>query len=47
MLVFRHGGDTYTFSEVKAGLEQAGFADVRQVQYGEEMDGLVVGQKPA
>jgi SAM-dependent methyltransferase len=47
MLVFRHGGDTYTFSEIKAGLEQAGFTDVRQVQYGEEMDGIVVGQKPA
>jgi cyclopropane fatty-acyl-phospholipid synthase-like methyltransferase len=46
MLVFKHGGDTYTFSDIKMGLEQAGFTDVRQVQYGEEMDCLVVGQKP-
>jgi len=47
MLVFRHGGDTYTFPEVKAGLEQVGFTDVKQVHYGDDMDCLVKGKKPS
>ena len=46
MLVNRHGGDTYTFAEVKEGLEKAGFIEVKQVRYGESMDGLVEGRKP-
>ncbi len=46
MLVNRHGGDTYTFSEVKHGLEKTGFVDVKQVRYGESMDSLVEGRKP-
>jgi len=46
MLVNRHGGDTYTFAEVKAGLEKAGFINVKQVRHGESMDGLVEGRKP-
>ncbi len=46
MLVNRHGGDTYTFGEVKAGLEKAGFVDVKQLRYGESMDGLIEGRKP-
>jgi predicted methyltransferase len=46
MLVNRRGGDTYTFSEVKARLEKAGFVDVKQVRYGESMDSLVEGRKP-
>jgi SAM-dependent methyltransferase len=46
MLVNRRGGDTYTFAEVKAGLEKAGFVDVRQLRSGESMDSLVEGRKP-
>jgi SAM-dependent methyltransferase len=47
MLVNTAGGDTYTFKEVKEGLERAGFTNVQQVRYGEGMDCLVAGQKPA
>jgi hypothetical protein len=47
MLVNTRGGDTYTFEEVKEGLEKAGFADVKQVRSGEGMDCLVEGRKPA
>jgi ubiquinone/menaquinone biosynthesis C-methylase UbiE/predicted transcriptional regulator len=46
MLVHTMGGDTYTFPEVKEGLEQAGFQMVRQVRTGERMDALVEGRKP-
>jgi ubiquinone/menaquinone biosynthesis C-methylase UbiE len=46
MLVNRRGGDTYTFAEVKGGLEKAGFIDVKQLRYGESMDSLVEGRKP-
>jgi SAM-dependent methyltransferase len=45
-LVNRRGGDTYTFAEVKAALERAGFVDVRLVGYGESEDSLVEGRKP-
>lgn len=47
MLVNTRGGDTYTFKEVKAVLEMAGFEKVQQVRRGEGMDCLVTGQKPA
>ncbi len=47
MLVNTQGGDTYTFKEIKDGLERAGFANVQQVRYGEGMDCLVAAQKPA
>lgn len=47
MLVNTRGGDTYTFPEIRAGLEQAGFTDVKQVRYGEGMDCLVEALKPA
>ncbi len=47
MLVNTRDGDTYTFKEVKEGMERAGFANVQQVRHGEEMDCLVTGQKPA
>jgi SAM-dependent methyltransferase len=47
MLANTDGGDTYTFSEVKKGLERAGFADVRLVRTGERMDCLVEARKPA
>jgi hypothetical protein len=46
MLVLRRGGDTYTFDEVRAGLEQAGFVDVRLMRSGEVMDCLVEARKP-
>ncbi len=46
MLVNTHGGDTYTFAEVKGGLQKAGFIDVKQLRYGESMDSLVEGRKP-
>lgn len=47
MLVNTRGGDTYTFQEVKEGLEGAGFADVKQSRHGMGMDCLVEGRKPA
>lgn len=46
MLVNMQGGDTYTFNEVKEGLEKAGFSYVRQVRHSEGMDCLVEGRKP-
>jgi SAM-dependent methyltransferase len=45
MLVNTSGGDTYTFHEVKATLEAAGFGEVKQVRTGERMDCLVEGKK--
>jgi hypothetical protein len=45
--VHTSGGDTYTFSEIKETLEQAGFQDVRLVRSGERMDCLVEGKKPS
>jgi SAM-dependent methyltransferase len=45
MLVNTHGGDTYSFSEVKDGLESAGFSDVRLLRTGEKMDCLVEARK--
>jgi SAM-dependent methyltransferase len=45
MLVNRHGGDTYTFAEIKEGLEKAGFVNVKQLRHGENMDGLVEARK--
>jgi SAM-dependent methyltransferase len=41
MLVGTDGGDTYTFEEVREGLEEAGFQEVRLVRQGERMDCLV------
>jgi SAM-dependent methyltransferase len=46
MLVNTRGGDTYTFGEIKDALETAGFGDVKWVQGGERMDGLVEARKP-
>ena len=47
MLVGTAGGGTYTFGEIKEGLETAGFAGVRLVRPGTgEMDGLVEAKKP-
>jgi predicted O-methyltransferase YrrM len=46
MLVGTPGGNTYTYQEIYAGLEQAGFTRIRLLQKGEKMDGLVEGFKP-
>lgn len=47
MLVNTKGGDTYTFAEIRDGLEEAGFVDAKMVRKGERMDCLVEAQKPA
>ena len=41
MLVGTEQGGTYTFDEIKAGLERAGFTRVRQLRSGDRMDCLV------
>jgi SAM-dependent methyltransferase len=50
MLVNTESGDTYTFEEVRSGLEQAGFEQVRGLRTGgdsfERMDCLVEALKP-
>ena len=46
MFVATDGGNTYTFDEIKKGLAEAGFIDVRLLQAGEHMDGLVEAFKP-
>ena len=45
MLVGTAGGGTYTLDEIRAGLRQAGFADVRLIQEGQQMDALVEAVK--
>jgi len=45
MLVATAGGDTYTFKEVKQGLESAGFSDIRQIRRGKKMDCIVTARK--
>jgi hypothetical protein len=44
MLVGTQGGGTYTFNEIKQGLSQAGFTDIKQLG-GESMFSLVEGYK--
>jgi predicted O-methyltransferase YrrM len=46
MLVGTPGGGTYTFNDIKEGLGSAGFVDIKLVQPGKLMDGLVMGRKP-
>ncbi len=46
MLVNTEGGSTYTFEEIRAWLEEAGFVNVRLLQTGERMDSLVDAFKP-
>ena len=41
MLVCTDGGDSYTFSEVRRSLLEAGFKNVELVRCGESMDSLV------
>ncbi len=47
MLAATEAGRTYTFPEIAAGLEQAGFRNIRLVRPGEAMDALVEAGKPA
>jgi len=47
MLLSTSGGNTYIFDEINAGLTQAGFVNIRLLQRGEHMDGLVEGFKPS
>jgi SAM-dependent methyltransferase len=46
MLVNTRGGDTYTFRQVKDGLESAGFVNVSLLRTGDKMDCLVEARKP-
>jgi predicted O-methyltransferase YrrM len=46
MLVSTAAGRTYTYDEIKACLEQAGFIKVHLLQKGEHMDALVEAFKP-
>jgi SAM-dependent methyltransferase len=46
MLVGTAHGGTYTFDEIRAGLERAGFERVRLLREGERMDGLVEAFRP-
>lgn len=45
MLVNTQGGNSYTFEEIREGLEEAGFEKVRQIQ-DQEMSSIVEGYKP-
>lgn len=47
MLVATRSGRTYAFHEISGALTEAGFRDVRLIQTGEAMDGLVEARKPA
>ena len=47
MLVGTAGGGTYSFEEIRAGLEVAGFTAVRLLLHDERMSGLVEGFKAA
>ena len=46
MLVCTPEGRTYTFSEIRRGMERVGFIDVRLVQDGERMNGVVEAFRP-
>lgn len=46
MLVGTSGGGTYTFEEIRDGLERAGFVRVRLLRSGERMDALVEAFRP-
>jgi len=45
MLVHTRGGDTYTFEEVRAQLEKAGFTEIKLLRSGERMDCVVSARK--
>jgi len=46
LLVRNQGGSTYTFSEIRNGLERAGFRDIRLLQDGERMNGVIEAFRP-
>ena len=46
MLVGTSGGGCYTYAEIEAGLQQAGFARIRLIRQGEHMDAVVEAFKP-
>jgi hypothetical protein len=46
MLVATAAGGTFTFAEIAAWLEEAGFTDVRLAREDTAMDGLVVATRP-
>jgi len=46
MLVGTAHGGTYTFEEIRSGLERAGFARISLLREGERMDGLVEAFRP-
>jgi len=45
MLVVTREGSTYSFEEIKASLESAGFTKIGLIQPDEQMTGLVEGFK--
>ena len=45
MLIVTPGGRTYSFEEIKASLESAGFTKVNLIQPDEQMNGLIEGFK--
>jgi len=45
MLIVTPGGRTYSFEEIKASLESAGFAKINLIQPDEQMNGLIEGFK--
>jgi hypothetical protein len=46
MLMGTEGGGTYTFEQIRTGLSQAGFKEIRLLQKGKHMDALVGAFKP-
>jgi len=46
MLVGTPGGGTYTYAEIKTGLDAAGFENVKLIQEGDPMMGLVEAYRP-
>jgi hypothetical protein len=45
-LLVSAAGNSYTFGEIREGLEEAGFARVRLIHPDSQMDGLVEAFKP-
>jgi predicted O-methyltransferase YrrM len=46
MLLVTAGGNSYTFEEIQTGLVRAGFHQVKMIQQGKQMDGLIEAYKP-
>jgi len=46
MLVATEGGRTYTLDEIRTGLSQAGFENIRQLKKSDRMDAIVEAYKP-